>query len=357
MGWKVLIGEGATQFTISASAKFDLEVRTTHNERGDADTVEHFVEIEGDLVSGTPAQVTQLLIDTRAEAGTKFTPRRVQLQLDGVTKFDFKPVDGVGSPRIQNVRTIDEEGNADSHWRYAMSIFAKQPGNLANEMLELQTSVLEVQKNDRVVRKVWRAGGKSKTVAMALTGILAFKPDNDQLLQEIEQFPEDNRVTAVWTWEAQQDEGPPGGPNDGIIEFLEDPVEIVGDAEDWVPDPQVSADGTPAQPKLHRRRVQEIIVTIRGRVRGFKRDQLAPPPAHLTPDENIRRARGREVLFDASLEDPTREIYVLPYQEIYVATNLTKEEVRARINHIGHGGGIVQPAPLNGPINANEIPQ
>jgi uncharacterized protein YggL (DUF469 family) len=68
MGWKVIIGEAATETTFDANLRFDLQTRVQDDENGVVNFIETFIEVEGDVVKSSSASVSSALVAIEALA-------------------------------------------------------------------------------------------------------------------------------------------------------------------------------------------------------------------------------------------------------------------------------------------------
>ena len=321
MGWRVLIGEGADQAVIDAHASFEWNVSKNVNAQGSVESVFHIVNIGGSAVittGSTPALVADRFFALSNEVDSKFNAVRVQLELDGVNKADLKPSDGFDGPHVSAFRSIPDDGNADSHWRFEMTIiFNSRAGageSQEDDLFELNTSLNVVKDHDRIIRKIWKASGKSSDASTARTSVLSFKPNSKDLREEVEIFPQEARATAIWVWE-------------GLQEIFEE-VNFSGGGSDYVADTQI---GVGKDALLHRKQRDPVIVVIRGVVRGFTKS-LRPPGKHFSESATMRQATGRENRAGTTvqIESAERGIFRLPFEEVWLSVGPTPEP-----NHVG----------------------
>ena len=340
--WKVRIGEGAQEFTIDANARFDMASTVAYSESGVAQSVETNIEIVGDIadLSFNEGKVADELVLVRDQvvSSVNLGPRRVRLDQDGVNKFDFLPSTHIGSPVITLFRTIEEDGNGQSHWRFGLTIFIKRAGNEKDNLIDLVTSILTVKDNGKLIRKVWRATAKARTLNDALVAVLRFKPADKFIVEELDRQFQGLTVVAVWTWEARQ------GSN--LIAIEEDPIEVRDEDDDYVVSKQVGDPNRPPVPAiLHRARNRAAVVTIKGTVRGFDKNLKRPQP-HFAEGPNARRWRAAEQRWFVQLEDVFTGKYRLPFMEVWLFTGPIPNP-----NHIAHGVvPKVQAAPGDGRI-------
>lgn len=312
MGWQVVISPGSitdpNAFTVNGRHSFDLQGNVKDNEKGQVEYIEFHVEVDGDIVASPSSAVAIALLQTMDQL-KQYTPRNVYLIQDGVTRYTWTPATCIGSPRIIAFKTKDEDGNADSHWRYSFTIYVKQLGNLGNGVVDLQTSLLVVKEQNQVVKKVWRAFARGTSVANALNLVLSFKPQDQTLHEEIERFFQDNSVRASWTWDLYKN-----------YVITEEPIVYTGNGKSYVWDYAVGNGGNPAPPILHLAAYEMTKIRVKGIVRGTDPTSLTPPNAHFTVSPSMVRNFAEEETYFPSIEDPLRGIYALPYTEVWYFT-------------------------------------
>lgn len=341
MGWKVTISPGAIDdpdaFTVDAKFRFDLQGHVKDNEQGKVEYIEWHIEVDGDIVRSTASDVADSLLATMDQL-KQYTPRNVYLSLDGVTKYTWTSSTCVGSPRIIAFKTQEEDGNADSHWRYSFTIYVKEGGNIGNGVTDIQTSLLIVTEGKQVIKKVWRAFARGTSVAKAMALVLTFKPSDQTTHEEIERFFQDNSVKASWTWELIKN-----------YTVIEEPIVITGNGKSWVWDYAISDGGNPPPPIIHRAANEITKIKIKGIVRGNDPDKLAPPQAHYNDNGNtLTRNEAEEEKYFPGIDDPIKGIWALPYTEVWLFTGTGPIP---KPNHSNHSKPVLL-APADGAIGA-----
>lgn len=311
MAWTVQIGD-ANPLLVNASAKFDLRWQVHDDEYGRVQYVEYWVEVEGDVVAAPASAVADGLVSIYNQAN-QFAPRNVYLIQDGVTKVSLLTANCQGGPRITNFNTVEEDGNADSHWRYKFTVYAKSKGNYPNGALELQTSLTVITEQNMVVKKIWRVNCKALSMQAAMAVAMSYKPTTTGLHEEIERYFQENRVAATWVWELYR-----------FLAVTEEPIQYMGAGNNFTWEELVGGPGEkPPPPVLHQapNRITKIIV--RGIVRGIDPTKLVAPTPHFQAGANMVRLSAEEETSFPSVEDPIRGTYKLPYMEVWLSTSPT----------------------------------
>lgn len=338
MGWKVIISPGTkndpSAFTVDAKFKFDLNGRVHDDEQGQVQYIEYNVDIEGDVVSSTVGADLLAIMDELKE----YQPRNVYLELDGTTMYTWLATECVGSPRILAFRTVDQDGNGSSHWRYAFSIYIKQGGNVSfnTSVVALETSLLIVSEGSQVIKKVWRAYAKANSVAKALQMVMSFKPSDKTTHEEIERRFQSNEAVGTWTWELFKN-----------FYIIEEPVQYTGNGKSYVWDYAVSDGNSPPPPIIHRAANEVTRIVVRGVVRGNNPDILEPPPPHFSDNgTTMVRCEAEEERSFPGIEDPIKGIWQRPYMEVWYFAGIGKPPGP---NHSSHKA-LQLIAPADGPI-------
>lgn len=317
MGWKVVIGD----VEITENVSFNLHADPVMNEAGTTEYVDINLEIEAQTEEDTPSDVADATKDLFDMAAVNRSLVAVALELDDVEKFSFTPGASLLGPVVSGFRTIPSDGNAGSHWRYALSIYARVPGNNFSGLYDLHTALL-VMKNPEgeVVRKVWTATAKAKTVELAKSAILGFKPSG-KVSEQIEEHYQDRTANGLWVWDRTQ--------------FSTLCVVRVQRGEGFVVDPQV---GKGTRPLFHEARLQPHRITVISRTSSPDANIKAPAP-HFKESATMKRIR-REEESDAepsykSPEDRALGILSRDTMEVWLCAD--KEPPKA--NHGDHAVG------------------
>lgn len=318
MGWKVVIGST----TIDANHRFDLTATPKENEAGKVEYVDVFVEVEGQVVESTPSAVadkTKTYFDLAATAQALVS---VSLKLDDVAKFEFTPAASLRGPTVVDFHTIPDDGAGGSLWRYSLTIYLRLPGNNFQGLYDLQTSLVTIENaSGDVVRKIWKASARAKTLATAKSAILGFKPSGSLVLSEVEEFYQERRATGLWIWERNLT---------SVVEVMR-----ISGRKGWVIDPQVGKD---AAPLLHEARLQPIKAVIIGRARGPAGAVEAPKP-HFKESKTMKRQEvdeenGKDPTF-VSEEDRELGMYTIEFMEVWLCT----DKKLPKADHGDHAAG------------------
>ncbi len=318
-------------FVIAAHAAFDLRTQSTWGEDGKPQFVETFIEVEGDIVDeDDPAVVADRQVILRNQVAASLNPRDVTLKLDGVTKFQFLRSASIGSPRVEfHAALSEEEGSGEEHWPFRLQIYVKTPPT-NSDIIELETSIKTIKEGKKTVRKIWIASAKGKTLAAALARVLQFKPSDPQLHEEIERQFQQRRANAIWVWETRK--------KGTVTEIIEEPITVTGFGNVFFPTKQAGDPSAPLGPitpaVLHRGRLDAFKIVVRGVVRGHSPTEVraAVPGAHFTESSTLKRNEQEETRYlDVKLIDPIKGIWELPYNEVWIGTNIIPKP-----NHKGH---------------------
>jgi len=340
-GWRILLGDDPSPLTIDAQVRFNLQTRVQDNDTGDVDYIETWVEVEGDIVGATASAVTASIATLQALCRSAATTR-VRLQLDAIDKFDYSPINCMASPRMIFFKTVDDDGNADSHWRYAFTIYVKQAGaGGQQDISELQTSVKTVSEQGRIIRKIWSVSVKGLSMSAALATAMSCKPSAPYLHEEIKKDFKELRVSAGWIWEVQR--------GVGIIEIIEDPISYTRLGNDYLVSTQVGARGATKNPILHQLAQNAAVAHVRGVVIGYI-SALLIPAAHWTESSDLKRWKSQENNSpDAQLESLASGKWRRTYEEVWISTTGT---FPAPNHGNDHHDLAMFPPPGDGPIAA-----
>jgi len=325
MGWEVIATSGATSLSLTERTKFDLRWQKNINDLGVVQHVDYTLEIEGDVrfdaPAGTPEQVADEFVNLSKEVTERFQQVTIELKLDGVRKFLWEPSAGFNGPHITHFASLAEDGNADSHWRFAMSVFFKGKGDPDNnDLANLQLSLNVRTIRENIVRKIWKARGKAVDAGTALAAIREFRPNSKELDEDETEFFTEASASATWIWDALQD--------------IAETVTIQRGFKDFVEDPQA---GVGKSPVLHLRQRGATIVTIQGTKRNYGPDIVAPPKHFTENGSDTFEATARAPLSQVRIDNAVLGIFALDYMEVWMFT------------------GDVPPANHNGENHTTEI--
>ena len=347
--YRLLIGEDSDPdlLTLDDNVSFDIDAIKSLTGEGAVQMTTVNLTVRGNIVRSGPDLVMDRLIELTDEVLEKFIARRVRLQRDGVNEYDFQPSASFqGTPQVVAFRTIPEDGQGESHWRYELDIFVVfagtlgQDSNTEEDIIELQTSLETIKnENDEVIRKIWRAAAKGETTAAAQTVVESFKPTSQPVTEDFEVFSQEARARAVWVWDAKAE-----------AEDFEETFEtiIVTGGTDFIVDPQVNAAGELIAPLLHRAAFPGVFVTIQGRRRSKKKD-VQPPKRHYNTTENATEILSRETNSeDPTLADAKLGIYEIQYSEVWFFADGIDQEP----DHSDHAEFKPKNPPADGPAGA-----
>lgn len=319
MGWKVIVGD----MEIDEHVRFDLHVDDILNESGKIEYSDLTITIEGEVVAATPSDVADALKEQFDLAAANHSLVSVALELDATDKFSFSPAECLLGPVVTGFRTVPADGNAGSHWRYALTVYARLLGSGSFQGLyELHTSLLKDKDvKGEVVRKVWSATAKAKTSELAMKAILGFKPTGTEVREQTEEHYQDRTASGLWVWDRTQ--------------FSTVCVVKVTRGEGKVVDPQV---GRGTRPLFHEARLQPHRITVISHTTGPDMNIKAPAPHFKESDTMIRMPREEESDPEPSYKSPEdRAAGILSFDTMEVWYCTDKQIPKA--NHGDHAVG------------------
>lgn len=302
MAWTAQIGEGVDAVTIASKAAFEASSEKNINTEGEVESVDWTVRLRGEIVAATADAIAEGYLALHELVSDAVDPVRVQIALDGDVKFDLNPAEGFVGPHVVSIRPVADEGAGQSHWTYELVIIYRgKPSSQENDLYNFSTSFTKVTVSGRVVRQVWRASGTAKTMEAAQSAVLAFKPSEKNVAEDLTVSRTEASASAVWVWEP--------------LQRIRCRVRRTG-PNDFTASGQV---GKGVAPILHRLMDRERIVTIEGTVFG-RTEALSPPAAHFTEGDNVQRVDARETGNGDVYPDPERGIYALDFHEVWLIT-------------------------------------
>lgn len=304
MGYEIKLGE----FSITEHASFNLAYEIEQAENGKIRERRYSFEIEGDVVDTTAGAVVDKLILHANEITENLIPRRFQIILDGVTKFDFKPEECVNSPLVTSFETIPDDGNAGKHWKYRMRVMVRKLGSESESAYRVRTSITTIKKQNRVVRKIWTAEAWARSVTDALSTVLAFKPSESKLTETVKKDFQDAHAFAEWIWDARRA---------GDIISIAERVMITDSGSGWVEDEQVGDDPKkPPEPVFQRKLKKAAKLTIHVTIQAYSAE-IKRLPNHYEETETIVHQDELELNSFPALTDDIEGIWTLEYTEVW----------------------------------------
>jgi hypothetical protein len=309
MGYKIEISDDTGTVEIDANYSFSLKHEKKLNQRGKVDWVDVWIQIEGNIVDSTPGAVADQAKEYSDLVALRLKPVEVAISLDGNDKWTYSPGTCENGPAVVDFDEPVEDGNGGSKWRYALTIYAKLPGD--SEVQDLYIA-LTVDKNidGKVIRKIWEASATAKTYQKALSTIMQFKPSG-KVRERIKETFSERTAAAVWVWEESR-------------VSIECVVRWRGGKGHEV-DLQVGSNDTPL---LHRARREPFLVEVIGTVTGAEGQVKAPAP-HFSESATMARQERLETNADPTLVDGEM---TLEFNEVWYCTAAKVPKP----NHVGH---------------------
>lgn len=345
------IGESGdpSQFSITENGRFDIRSAVTLNEQGKPDTLETFIEIEGDLTQGgviagqnitaTTAGVYDAteLVQHQLTTLSLLAPRHFYVVVDGATKFDFPPSSCINSPIITSFRTITDTGAGDAHWKYAMTVYIRQLGSVSNQnMLEFQSSIattsIVTDAGERPIRKHWSASAKAANANTALTFIKTLAPSAPSLVQTYTRIFQEGRAAGDWVWDYNQNQK------------IEEDITVTGLGPTFTFSTQVGAQGEDVMPLIHRKPRAPIVVLLEGTISSTNPALVTLPQLHWSENDDFHHDLGEERVGERVIYDDMRGLYKLKYQERWIGRRYVPP------NHHDHDVIPALPEPSDGAI-------
>lgn len=318
---------GGNAITISANAAFEYAFRKNLNPSGIVESIDYVFVIEGRIVTTPASAVAAQFFQYATQVRGYVLPVTLTVALNGSTVDQWSAANAFYGPHVTEFQSIPDDGNADSQWRYRMTVEAKmQPTQSQNNLYEFTTSFKKTTNNGRTIREIWRATGKGKTMQAALSAVQQFAPQGDGITADITQSETEASADGIWVWEA--------------IQETNCKVKVIGgtDFEEL---------GVPlGNPVLHQKMRKCTVIVVTGEVVGYN-PNLSPPSDHLQDDgDTIVRADARETeAGQVEIKEAEKGIYRLPYQEYWMVTSPGIPTVQHSGDHnlISLGSGTFQP--------------
>jgi hypothetical protein len=308
-GWVVNVG--SLQFV--QNSRFDL---ATHKNFTDAGTLESYdlvLTVEGRVTGATPELVSAGIAALQAATLEETSGVDVTIDLNGVEQFSFEVVEAFFGPHIIEFETLPEEGNADSLWRYRMTVMARM---MINNNYDINLSFEQTWNNGNLIREIWKVSAKAATVTDAVNFVNQYRPADEGMTWTLIQSATGNSASGTGVWEALQE--------------YDETITVTG-GQDYSPEGQP---GDNASPLLHQLFRKALVIRIQGKVIGYN-ENLTIPSAHFTPSGTLVRKVAAESDSDQQvlILNADKGIYYIPYEEIWICTDSTMPT----INH-GSGG-------------------
>ncbi len=326
--WQMVLNSG--EYTFDLTTRWSLRTRAEFSDSGTLDFLETLIAVEGVLVGtgSSPATTVTTKFQALLDMIEKAAPIRVELKLNGTTKYDFQPGASIGSPRIREVVEIPEGSSHATHIRFQMAIFIKTPaaGSAQNQLTEFEATSEAEYYNNRLIRQTWTTRVRARTLALAKASANATKPSGVKPLIEIyQQNARTNEWISSWIWDKAKGEG--------IVTVVET-VSLRSAGHPWGFESRVGKDIPPAWFQ-RRYRPGRLVVTLE--VEATALDLIQRPTSHLKESATDRRdltePEESEVFFDAK-----RGLYRKVFVEVWNLDEPGRPELT-------HGDGHDQPFP------------
>jgi hypothetical protein len=313
------IGIGNNNLTLVADAIFNFAFSKNYNPLGVVESVDYVMTIEGRVVDSPAAAVAADFFALAAQVTAQVYPVDVVISLAGTPVFNMKQVTAFVGPHVTEFASLPDDGNADSHWRYRMTIEAKmQPPQSQNSTYEFTTIFKRTKNNLRTIREVWEVTAKAKTYLDAHSAVMAFAPYDNGIVEDVSDSKTEASCRGVWVWEALQE--------------TECHVNIMGSNDyEEVGQPQ-------GNPQLFKKFSKAYKVRIHGKVRGYN-PTLTPPGPHLEENgSTIVRLSAMEnqqgTTPEIEIENDKKGIYCLPFEEVWMVTDETPRPIHDNDHHL-----------------------
>lgn len=333
-------------FSITENGKFSIETKVGLNDQGRPDTLETFIDIEGDVTQGgnidggaigtDPAAVYAAMesIQDQCNGGN---PARFYVEVDGNVKFDYPPSECINSPIVVNFRTIDNPGAGANHWKYGVTVYIRQlhetnTNGVLNFQSTIDTTSIITEEGPRPIRKHWAASCTARNASAALDFIKTLKPSAPTLIETLARFFQEARATGDWVWDYAQDQ------------TIEEEITVTGLGPSYVASTQVGADGEDVMPLIHRTPRKPIVVVLNGVISSTNPARVTLPELHWSEDDEFFHDLGEEQVGERVIYDPMRGLYRLNYQERWIGRKYTPPD------HHGHDKIPQLPEPADGAI-------
>lgn len=307
MAWTITVTGGAVNMTLSSKMGFSLSAKKNTNGRGEVESVDIVVGVDGYLVDPSPAVIGADLFTYLGNVVDEHAAVNVLIKQDGVTRREFKPEEGFIGPHLLGFESLGQEdgGTGESQWRYAFTIVFKSKGDQSegdDPTYDLKHSLSVTTKNGQIVRKVWKAEASSTSSASAMASVKSVRPSEKFITRELEEFFTEARATGVWVWDAEAK---------GVLAWRCN-IRVRGGRTGFK---EVRRPGLKRDAVLYPKMRGALQIEIRGTIVTFD-PEIAAPPAHFTESGTLFRATEREDPWEeAEVHDEKRGEYILHYHE------------------------------------------
>lgn len=338
MAWTITLTGGGVNLTLSTKFGYALNAKKNTNGRGEVESVDIVLGVDGYLVDPSPAVIGADLYTYLATVVDEHAAVNVTIKQDGVTRREFKPEQGFIGPHILGFESLGQEegGTGESQWHYAFTIVFKSKGDQAegeDQVYDLKTSLAVTKRLNKIVRKVWKAEASGPSSASAMASVKSFRPAEKFITEELEEFYTEAHATGVWVWDLE---------TGGILSWRCQ-IRLGGGRNGFRP---VRRPGLKRDAVLYAKMRGPLEINVRGLIITLDRT-IGAPPAHFTESPTLFRSTEREDPWEeAEIHDERRGEYSLTYHESWDSVGPTP-----KANHSNdHNVISVGHAPANGAV-------
>lgn len=317
MSWSVNLNNGNFIFD-TPTTRWSLRDRFEIKDDGSTDFQETALVVRSVILpdAGTAsADVAKNVTDkfiTLRDFLKQESPLRIQLILDGVTKYDFIPGSQLGTPKCRDISQVDENAVNATHVKFEASFYMKTPksggGGGGSIIAEFLREVTEESTDGNVTKKAWHASARGFGLQTAKAKVMSFKPKGVKpLTQKLTERIGSNEFEASWTWER--------GANQKVSSFRET-LQFTPGGAPWFEDPVI---GKKSGPFFHEGRNRSGTMKITMEQEGTDLTSVNQAPAeHFKKAGGYRRDRTKEsAQTPAVLIDPAKGIYRAVFEEYW----------------------------------------
>lgn len=309
-----VVNVGSLQFV--QNSRFDMAIHKNFTQAGTLESYDLVLTVEGRVTAATPDLVAAGIAALQEATLDETSGVDISITLNGVQEFSFEQASSFFGPHIIEFETLPEEGNADSLWRYRMTVMARV---MISSNFDMSLSFEQTWNNGNLIREVWRVSAKAGTLTDAVSFVNRYRPPDQGMTWTLTQSSTSNAASGIGVWEALQE--------------YQETIEVKGGQ-------RYASEGQPgdnASPILHKLFRTALVIRIRGRVVGYNQNLTFPQP-HYQPSDSLVRDFSQET--DSGdqvlIQNAEKGIYYLPYEEVWICTDDTVPDP----NH-GSGGHTV----------------